>query len=81
MHARFVGQREAIASIAFSPDGRTLASAAAERGVSLWHVATGLIMGQIGPADPSSVAFTADGRHLMCLNEFRRLVSLNAGER
>lgn len=81
MRARFVGQRDVSASVAFSPDGRTLAGTSEGRGVSLWHVATGLIMGYVGPADQDHVAFTRNGKHLICLKVGRSFFSLNASRR
>ena len=57
---------DAVASIAFSPDGRLLA-AAAGRGVMLYDAATGkpaaMLGGHAGPV--TSVRFTPDGRSLI----------------
>jgi WD40 repeat protein len=36
----FVGHRRAVRSIAYSPDGRTLASASDDNTIKLWNVAT-----------------------------------------
>ena len=55
-----------IESVAFSPDGRTLASGSFVKPVTLWDVATGqpvrTLGGQSGPTN--SVAFSPDGRTL-----------------
>ncbi len=57
-------------SVAFSPDGRTLASAAKDRNVILWDVATrhpagNPLKGHTEP--PMAVAFSADGQSLLSL--------------
>jgi WD40 repeat protein len=58
-----------ITSVAFSPDGDTLASAGADQTVRLWHIAGGGLITPIGPPvgttnaiQFSSVAFSPDGR-------------------
>jgi len=57
-------------SVAFSPDGRMLASAAKDRSVVLWDVAGRSRMGDPlkgHRAPPMAVAFSADGRSLLSL--------------
>jgi WD40 repeat protein len=55
-----------VASVAFSPDGRTLASGSFQKPITLWDVATGqqirTMEGQT--ATTTSVAFSPDGRTL-----------------
>src|SRR5438445_6417761 len=54
-------------SLAFSPDGKTLASASEKGGFQLWDVRTGGLrqaLGSPAPAVSSAVAFSPDGRLL-----------------
>jgi WD40 repeat protein len=61
---RFQGHESSILSIAFSPDGRTLASAS--NSVRLWEVATGNEIRRFQEPESSfeSVAFSPDGKSL-----------------
>ncbi|MFF1304208.1 helix-turn-helix domain-containing protein [Streptomyces sp. NPDC058307] len=52
-----------VASLAFSPDARTLAASTA-RGVQLWDLATGQTRLTLSARSPEAVAFSPDGRTL-----------------
>jgi RNA polymerase sigma factor (sigma-70 family) len=58
--------------VAFSPDGKIIACAAAGRGVCLWDAATGKELRQIGRAIHAiSIAFFPDGKKLVCAFDSR----------
>lgn len=61
------GHRQAVTSVAFSPDGVYAASASVDRSVMLWDVQAGLSTGvpMKGHADAvTSVSFSPDGRYI-----------------
>lgn len=66
VEALLTSHAEAVDSVAFSPDGRTLASGSGDGSVHLWEVATGTLRyaleGHAGGV--GSVAFNPDGRTL-----------------
>ncbi len=56
-----------VSQVAFSPDGKIVACAAAGRGLCLWDTATGKQLRQIGPETRAeSLAFSPDGKMLVC---------------
>jgi WD40 repeat protein len=66
LHPPFKGGRNKFYSVSYSPDGKTLASASADKTVKLWDVTTGKNIGTIkGFQDKVySVNYSPDGRTL-----------------
>jgi WD40 repeat protein len=55
-----------IACMTFSPDGQTLATAHADKGLRFWQARTGKLLAQVRlPECPSQIDFTADGTNLV----------------
>ena len=63
-----VGKRSSRLAISFAPDGKTLATAASERVVRLWDVATGkekaALVSDKGAVGVTTIAFSPDGKTL-----------------
>ena len=58
-----IGHTDWVTSVAFSPDGLTLASGSQDKTIMLWNVATGELKATLGGhTEPvKSVAFSPDG--------------------
>ena len=68
------GHKFAIPDIAFSPDGKTLASASDT--VRLWDVQTGKLLKEYGGTRSNAVAFSPDGK-ILAADQPRRLMLWN----
>lgn len=62
----FSGHREAVVSLALSPDGRTLASSSGDRTLRLWHLPTRRPLGVLERGEAMSyLGFDRKGRQLL----------------
>jgi WD40 repeat protein len=80
--ATFLGHTEAIASLSFSPDGKTLASGCRDHSIKLWDVATGRNTTTLKEEDPylwGSVAFSPDGKMLATGGWFNKVKLWDVG--
>jgi len=59
------GHTQPISALAFSPDGKTLASAANKDKVKLWDISTGSVLREL-VMEASDLAFSPDGTLLAC---------------
>ena len=57
------GHQNSVYSIAYSPDGKTLASGSWDNTVRLWDVATGRCLAILASLPEGWVAFTPEGRY------------------
>ncbi len=60
------GHTDVVTSVAFSPDGKVLASGSIDKSIKLWNVETGqeIRYRQVNTDGVSSVAFSPDGEIL-----------------
>jgi RNA polymerase sigma factor (sigma-70 family) len=85
VHGEPLRHNAMVRSVAFSPDGKRLATSSFDRTVRLWQVATGTEARVLRSGDPenSAIAFSPDGTHLVSAssNHFLYLWNLATGKR
>jgi WD40 repeat protein len=80
LHKFLVGHSDAVNSVAFSPNGKMLASAGDDNTIILWDVSTGQPINQplTEHADAvTSIAFSADGKFLVSGSEDKTIILWN----
>jgi RNA polymerase sigma factor (sigma-70 family) len=76
---RMAGHEEKVTALAFSPDGKSLASGSKDTTVILWHLPTGKILWKFtGTKGIVSVKYSEDGRSLAVEAEGRKTRKLDA---
>ncbi len=64
--ALIIGHTETVMHVAFSPDGKILASSARDKTIRLWRTETGeSLLSLTTPANPIHLKFSADGKTLI----------------
>jgi WD40 repeat protein len=64
------GKNVTVSALAFSPDGKTLASSGQDRRIILWDGATGAKVREWQlPEEAKALAFAPDSRHLATAND------------
>ena len=79
---RTVGHTEAVTALAFSRDGKTLATGSHDYTVKLWNVATGLMLRTIGghPYEVVGVAFSGDGTEVLSVSNLLYKITVNVAD-
>jgi WD40 repeat protein len=72
---RVVGHTGAVTALAFSPDGKTLATGSDDYTVKLWNAATGLMLRTIDghPYGILAVAFSANGKDALSVSQLDKI--------
>jgi WD40 repeat protein len=72
---RVVGHTDPITTLAFSPDGKTLATGSDDYTVKLWNVATGLMLRTIEghPYHVEAVAFSGNGKDVLSVSQLNKI--------